>query len=122
MKKILLGLAFLGLMTKLNAQQMVNKEFVSTVGRAEEEVTPDIIYIDVTLKEFYDNGNTKKKVAIDKLEKDLFDNTKDIFLEKNLVRYISSNTFMAGYQSGVSRYLLYWIFKNSNRQANIPFL
>lgn len=73
MKKILLGLAFLGLMTKLNAQQMVNKEFVSTVGRAEEEVTPDIIYIDVTLKEFYDNGNTKKKVAIDKLEKDLFD-------------------------------------------------
>ncbi|WP_343562845.1 SIMPL domain-containing protein [Sphingobacterium sp.] len=73
MKKILLGLAFLGLITKLNAQQMVNKEFVSTVGRAEEEVTPDIIYIDVTLKEFYDNGNAKKKVAIDKLEKDLFD-------------------------------------------------
>ncbi|MDR0264704.1 MAG: SIMPL domain-containing protein [Sphingobacterium sp.] len=73
MKKILLGLAFLGLMTQVNAQQMVNKEFVSTVGRAEEEVTPDIIYIDVTLKEFYENGNTKKKAAIDKLEKDLFD-------------------------------------------------
>ncbi|WP_293955926.1 MULTISPECIES: SIMPL domain-containing protein [unclassified Sphingobacterium] len=73
MKKIVLGLAFLGFMTQLNAQQMVNKEFVSTVGRAEEEVTPDIIYIDVTLKEFYENGNTKKKVAIDKLEKDLFD-------------------------------------------------
>ncbi|WP_343567477.1 SIMPL domain-containing protein [Sphingobacterium sp.] len=73
MKKILLGLAFLGLMTQLNAQQMVNKEFVSTVGRAEEEVTPDIIYIDVTLKEFYENGNTKKKASIDKLEKDLFD-------------------------------------------------
>jgi len=73
MKKIVLGLAFLGFMTQLNAQQMVNKEFVSTVGRAEEEVTPDIIYIDVTLKEFYENGNTKKKAAIDKLEKDLFD-------------------------------------------------
>ncbi|HAL54209.1 MULTISPECIES: SIMPL domain-containing protein [Sphingobacterium] len=73
MKKILLGLAFLGLMTQVNAQQMVNKEFVSTVGRAEEEVTPDIIYIDVTLKEFYENGNTKKKAAIEKLEKDLFD-------------------------------------------------
>jgi uncharacterized protein YggE len=73
MKTILLGLAFLGLMTQVNAQQMVNKEFVSTVGRAEEEVTPDIIYIDVTLKEFYENGNTKKKAAIDKLEKDLFD-------------------------------------------------
>ncbi|MCW8310989.1 SIMPL domain-containing protein [Sphingobacterium thalpophilum] len=73
MKKLLLGLAFLGLISQTNAQQMVNKEFVSTVGRAEEEVTPDIIYIDVTLKEFYENGNTKKKVAIDKLEKDLFD-------------------------------------------------
>ncbi|MDM1296028.1 SIMPL domain-containing protein [Sphingobacterium sp. N143] len=73
MKKLLLGLAFLGLMTQVNAQQMVNKEFVSTIGRAEEEVTPDIIYIDVTLKEFYENGNTKKKVGIDKLEKDLFD-------------------------------------------------
>ncbi|ULT28418.1 hypothetical protein KUH03_18775 [Sphingobacterium sp. E70] len=86
MKKILLGLAFLGLMTKLNAQQMVNKEFVSTVGRAEEEVTPDIIYIDVTLKEFYDNGNTKKKVAIDKLEKDLFDSATKAGIKKKILR------------------------------------
>ena len=67
---------------------MVNKEFVSTVGRAEEEVTPDIIYIDVTLKEFYDNGNTKKKVAIDKLEKDLFDSaTKEDFTIQNIWSY-----------------------------------
>jgi hypothetical protein len=85
MKKILLGLAFLGLMTQVNAQQMVNKEFVSTVGRAEEEVTPDIIYIDVTLKEFYENGNTKKKAAIDKLEKDLFDSATKAGIKKKIL-------------------------------------
>lgn len=82
MKKILLGLAFLALMTNVNAQQMVNKEFVSTVGRAEQEVTPDIIYIDVTLKEFYENGNTKKKVAIEKLEKDLFESATKAGIKK----------------------------------------
>jgi len=103
MKKILLGLAFLGLMTKLNAQQMVNKEFVSTVGRAEEEVTPDIIYIDVTLKEFYDNGNTKKKVAIDKLEKDLFDSAtkagvkKEDFTIQNIWSYNTPEKKEKGY-------------------------
>jgi uncharacterized protein YggE len=73
MKKILLGLAFLGLMTQVNAQQMVNKEFVSTVGRAEEEVTPDIIYIDVTLKEFYEERQHEEKGRNRKARKDLFD-------------------------------------------------
>ncbi len=56
------------------------------------------------------------------LEKDFFDNEDEILLEKNLIQYISSNNFIAGYQSGISRYLLYWVFKNSNRQENIPFL
>ncbi|MFA6838848.1 MAG: hypothetical protein WCR12_08410 [Dysgonamonadaceae bacterium] len=64
----------------------------------------------------------KYEKQIIRLEKDFFENTNEILLEKNLVQYISSNTFMAGYQSGVSRYLLYWIYKNSNKQTNIPFL
>lgn len=72
MKKLLIALSLFALVAQAQAQQITNKEFVSTIGRAEEEVTPDIIYIDVTLKEFYRDGNVKKKVDIETLERELF--------------------------------------------------
>lgn len=46
---------------------------VATKGYAEKEVTPDIIYLSISLKEFYMDGNTKKKIAIETIEKQLFD-------------------------------------------------
>lgn len=46
---------------------------VATKGYAEKEVTPDIIYLSVSLREFYMDGNTKKKVSIETVEKQLFD-------------------------------------------------
>lgn len=46
---------------------------VATKGYAEKEVTPDIIYLSVSLKEFYMDGNMKKKVTIETIEKQLFD-------------------------------------------------
>lgn len=46
---------------------------VATKGYAEREVTPDIIFISISLKEFYLDGNLRKKVFIETLEKQLHD-------------------------------------------------
>ncbi|MGJ1194668.1 SIMPL domain-containing protein [Sphingobacterium spiritivorum] len=75
MKKIILGILILGIMGTTYAQQQVtdNIRKVSTKGKAEKEVTPDIIYLSVSLREYYLDGNTKKKVTIETLEKQLFD-------------------------------------------------
>lgn len=83
MKKIILGFVFAVACLQLNAQQMTNKAQVSTIGRAEEEVTPDIIYISVTLKEFYQDGNSKKKISIETLEKQLFESATNIGVQKS---------------------------------------
>ncbi|HIX53977.1 MAG TPA: SIMPL domain-containing protein [Candidatus Sphingobacterium stercoripullorum] len=48
---------------------------IATKATAEKEVTPDIIYLSVSLKEYYLGGNMKKKVEIKDLEKQLFDAT-----------------------------------------------
>ncbi len=41
-------------------------------GSAEKEVTPDIIYINISLKEYFKDNNNKNKVSIDVLEKQLY--------------------------------------------------
>ncbi|UIR55705.1 SIMPL domain-containing protein [Sphingobacterium sp. SRCM116780] len=82
MKNLVLGILLLAATHTTQAQQMIQKDMVSTIGRAEEEVTPDIIYIQVTLKEFYQDGNTKKKVTIENLEKQLFQSATNIGVEK----------------------------------------
>ena len=75
MKKILTLIALIGLYISTNAQttNMENTRRVATRGYAEKEITPDIVYLSISLKEYYQDGNTKKKVAIDQLEKQLFD-------------------------------------------------
>lgn len=55
---------------------------VATKGYAEKEVTPDIIYLSVSLKEFYMDGNTKKKVLIETLEQQLYDAAMAIGVKK----------------------------------------
>lgn len=70
---------------------------VATKGYAEKEVTPDIIYLSISLKEFYMDGNTKKKVFIETLEKQLFDAAiaagikKDDFTIQNIYSYNYEN-------------------------------
>jgi uncharacterized protein YggE len=75
MKKFLTLIALFGMLTAVNAQtnNMENTRRVATRGYAEKEITPDIVYLSISLKEYYQDGNTKKKVAIDQLEKQLFD-------------------------------------------------
>jgi uncharacterized protein len=72
MKKIIL-LTILGLIS-LNAfsQQMMSMhKKIEVNGSAEAEVTPDIIYIGISLKEYFKDSGNKKKVEIEDLERQL---------------------------------------------------
>lgn len=61
------------IMSHAQTMNIESSRKVATKGYAEKEVTPDIVYLSVGLQEFYKDGNTKKKVAIETLEKQLFD-------------------------------------------------
>lgn len=72
MKK-LLTLAFVSLLSiSAMAQQVDLRKKISVSGSAETEVTPDIIYISISLKEYLKDNNSKKKVEITTLENQLY--------------------------------------------------
>lgn len=72
MKK-LITLAFIGLMSmSAMAQQADLRKKISVSGNAEAEVTPDIIYISISLKEYFKDNNNKKRVEITDLENQLY--------------------------------------------------
>ena len=72
MKKLLV-VAFVAFFSvSAMAQQVDLRKKISVSGTAETEVTPDIIYISVSLKEYLKDGNSKKKVEINELETQLY--------------------------------------------------
>jgi len=72
MKK-LLALAFVAFFSiNAMAQQVDLRKKITVSGTAETEVTPDIIYISISLKEYLKDGNSKKKVEITELENQLY--------------------------------------------------
>lgn len=82
MKK-LLTLAFVSLLSvSTMAQQVDLRKKISVSGSAETEVTPDILYISISLKEYLKDGNSKKKVDITTLENQLFDAVQKAGLNK----------------------------------------
>jgi len=69
----LLAIAFLALFSiSAMAQQADLRKKVSVSGTAEYEVTPDIIYISISLKEYLKDNNSKKRVDITDLENQLY--------------------------------------------------
>lgn len=69
MKKLTLLLAIVLFSSSLLiAQNTTNKEFIEVTGKAEKEVVPDEIYIDIQLKERVEKG---KKLSLDYLESEL---------------------------------------------------
>lgn len=71
--KNLLALAFVALFSiSAMAQQVDLRKKITVSGTAETEVTPDIIYISISLKEYLKDGNSKKKLEINELETQLF--------------------------------------------------
>jgi len=70
--KNLLALAFVALFTTgAMAQQVDLRKKITVSGSAEREVTPDIIYISISLKEYLKDGNSKKKVEMTTIENQL---------------------------------------------------
>ncbi len=54
------------------AQQVDLRKKITVSGSAETEVTPDIIYLNISLKEYLKDNNSKKKVEITELENQLY--------------------------------------------------
>ena len=54
------------------AQQVDLRRKITVSGNADIEVTPDIIYINISLKEYLKDNNSKKKVDITDLEVQLY--------------------------------------------------
>jgi uncharacterized protein YggE len=74
------------------AQQVDLRKKITVSGTAETEVTPDIIYLSISLKEYLKDGNSKKKVDITELEKQLYNaiQTAGIPKENLMINSLSS--------------------------------
>lgn len=53
------------------SQTIDTRHKIEVTGSAETEVTPDIIYISISLKEYFRDNNNRKKVEIEELEAQL---------------------------------------------------
>ncbi|HYK77959.1 MAG TPA: SIMPL domain-containing protein [Daejeonella sp.] len=72
MKKILiLSLLSVFTLSSAFAQNVDTRRKIEVTGSAEAEVTPDIIYLNISLKEYFKDNNNKKKVEIGELERQL---------------------------------------------------
>lgn len=97
MKK-LLSLAIVALFSLgAMAQQVDLRKKINVSGSAETEITPDIIYISISLKEYLKDGNSKKKVDITTLENQLFNAVQKAGLDKDnlTINNLSSYTVVA---------------------------
>ena len=69
MKQFILTIILTGTLLSLFAQTIDTRRKIEVMGNAETEVVPDIIYVGISLQEYF-NGN-KKMADIDELEKHL---------------------------------------------------
>lgn len=74
MKKIGFLLVAICMMLFSRAQQVVASPFIEVTGTSETEITPDEIYVSITLRE----RNDKEKLSIARLESDLKQILKDL--------------------------------------------
>jgi uncharacterized protein len=69
-KAFLTGLAVILTITAF-AQVPDMRKKIEVTGSSEAEVTPDIIFVGISLKEYFRDNNSKKKVEIEELERQL---------------------------------------------------
>ncbi|MBB5635865.1 hypothetical protein HDE68_001753 [Pedobacter cryoconitis] len=75
------------------AQQVDLRKKITVIGTAETEVTPDIIYLSISLKEYLKDGNSKKKVEITDLEKQLYNAIQSAGISKENLTINSLSSF-----------------------------
>jgi len=79
MRKLTTLIAFIALSYTTFAQNVDLRHKITVSGTAEQEVTPDIIYVTISLQEYMDG---KTRIGIDELEKQLEDAVKDAGIPK----------------------------------------
>ena len=95
MKK-LIALAFVALFSiSAMAQQVDLRKKINVSGSADAEVTPDIIYLSISLKEYFKDSNNKRRVDITDLEKQLYNAVLKAGIDKEnlMVNNISSYNY-----------------------------
>ena len=94
--KRLMTIAFVALLSiSATAQQVDLRKKINVSGTAETEVTPDIIYLSISLKEYLKDNNSKKKVEITELENQLYNAVLKAGIAKAdfMVNNVSSYTY-----------------------------
>lgn len=71
MKKLIIAVLLGTIAWSASAQSVDTRRKIEVYGSAEKDVTPDIIYVAISLKEYFKDNNNKNKVTIDELEKQL---------------------------------------------------
>lgn len=71
MKKLTFALALLLITFAGFAQTIDTRRKIEVNGSAEAEVTPDILYVTIALKEYFRDSANKKRVEIEELERQL---------------------------------------------------
>ena len=71
MKKLLSTILISTFFLSSFAQSVDTRRKIDVTGSAEAEVTPDIIYIGISLKEYFKDNSNKKKIQIEDLERQL---------------------------------------------------
>lgn len=71
MKRIFLTFLTIVLAFPVLAQTLDTRKKIEVIGSAEAEVTPDIIFVGISLREYLRDNNSKKKVEIEELERQL---------------------------------------------------
>jgi uncharacterized protein YggE len=79
MKKLIILTVFLAITCTAFAQNVDLRRKIEVTGTAEQEVTPDIINVSISLQEYMDG---KTKVTIDKLENQLESAVKEAGIAK----------------------------------------
>jgi len=93
--KRLFTLAFVALFSVSAMAQSVDlRKKISVSGIAEQEVTPDIIYIGISLQEYLKDNNSKKRVDITELENQLYTAIQNAGIPKENLTVNSLSSYM----------------------------
>lgn len=76
------------------AQTVDLRKKISVSGTADQEVTPDIIYIGISLQEYLKDGNSKKRVDITELENQLYTAIQNAGIPKENLTVNSLSSYM----------------------------
>jgi len=95
MRKFITLIAFIGLAYTSFAQGVDLRRKIEVSGTAGQEVTPDIIYVSISLQEYMDG---KTHITIDHLEKQLEDAVRDAGIPKENFTIINISAWNNNYQ------------------------